>query len=458
MSHTIRSTLGVLSVVLAIPACHDGDPIAPRHVAPLASLVAPASPGAAPFAYVTNRLSNTVSVIATATNTIAATIPVGTNPDGVAITPDGAFVYVADGLAGAVSVIATATNTVVATVAVGGMPFHVAVAPDGGHVYVASQVSNVVSVIETAGNSVVASIPVPSAPTGLAITPDGARIYVSVGSAVAVIATATNAITATIPLSEARGLAVTPDGAAVYVARTCSPGPCSGGFVSVIATATNAVVADVSVASGAFQVAITPNGAFAYVTASGFVFVIATATNTVAANLALGVVPFGVAITPDGAFAYVTDVLTNSVSAIATATNSVVANVAVGTEPRSVAITPQLNTTLEVAIDIKPGSEVNPINTVGRGTIPVAILGTPDFDAPNVVDVASLRFGHSGDELSLAFCSPGAADVNADGRPDLVCHFQVQLTGFQEGDTEGILKGATLQGAAIEGRDGVRIL
>jgi YVTN family beta-propeller protein len=36
--------------------------------------------GAAPFAYVTNFNSDTVSVISMATNTVVATIPVGSNP------------------------------------------------------------------------------------------------------------------------------------------------------------------------------------------------------------------------------------------------------------------------------------------------------------------------------------------------------------------------------------------
>src|SRR5437016_2204444 len=76
---------------------------------------------AAPFAYVTNGGDNTVSVIATATNTVVATVPVGRNPNGVAITPDGGFAYVTNG-ASSVSVLATASNTVVATVPVGGNP------------------------------------------------------------------------------------------------------------------------------------------------------------------------------------------------------------------------------------------------------------------------------------------------------------------------------------------------
>ena len=42
------------------------------------------------------RHSSTVSVIATATNTVIATIPVGVAPIGVAVTPDGSKVYVAN--------------------------------------------------------------------------------------------------------------------------------------------------------------------------------------------------------------------------------------------------------------------------------------------------------------------------------------------------------------------------
>src|SRR5215470_5486086 len=73
---------------------------------------------AKPFAYVTNRMSDTVSVIDTATNTVVATVPVGRFPFGVAITPDGTHAYVTNNASRTVSVIDTATNTVVATVPV----------------------------------------------------------------------------------------------------------------------------------------------------------------------------------------------------------------------------------------------------------------------------------------------------------------------------------------------------
>ena len=82
--------------------------------------------GAAPFAYVTNLGSNNVSVISTASNTVVGNpIPVGSQPVGVAITPNWKFAYVANFGSNDVSVIATASNTVV------GNPIPVGTAPLG---------------------------------------------------------------------------------------------------------------------------------------------------------------------------------------------------------------------------------------------------------------------------------------------------------------------------------------
>jgi YVTN family beta-propeller protein len=79
-------------------------------------------------------------------------------PLGVAVTPDGTKVYVANRGSGTVSAIATATNAVVATIPVGGNPYGIAVTPDGTNVYVTT--GNTVSVIDTATNNVVGS-PIP---------------------------------------------------------------------------------------------------------------------------------------------------------------------------------------------------------------------------------------------------------------------------------------------------------
>jgi YVTN family beta-propeller protein len=123
---------------------------------------------AAPFAYVANTTGNSVSVIDTATNKIVGSpIPVGTNPEWDAVTPDGKHVYVTNINSASVSVIATATNTVIATIPVGSFPIGVAITPDGTHAYVANNGSKSISVIYTATNKVVGtSIPVGTFPVG----------------------------------------------------------------------------------------------------------------------------------------------------------------------------------------------------------------------------------------------------------------------------------------------------
>jgi YVTN family beta-propeller protein len=86
-----------------------------------------------------------------------------------------------------VSVIATATDAVIATIGVGASPSGVAVSPNGGKVYVANQSSNNVSVIDTATNIVTATIPVGNDPIAFGVfiqptpkfagTPEKANCY-----------------------------------------------------------------------------------------------------------------------------------------------------------------------------------------------------------------------------------------------------------------------------------------
>ena len=64
----------------------------------------------------TNYNSTSVSAIDTAARKVVATVAVGRDPVDVAITPNGAFAFVTNEADNTVSVIATATNTVVDTV------------------------------------------------------------------------------------------------------------------------------------------------------------------------------------------------------------------------------------------------------------------------------------------------------------------------------------------------------
>ena len=63
--------------------------------------------------------ADSVSVIDTATQTVAATLAAGDDPDGVAVSPDGRAAYVSNFLSDNVTVIDTQSNQAVATIAVG---------------------------------------------------------------------------------------------------------------------------------------------------------------------------------------------------------------------------------------------------------------------------------------------------------------------------------------------------
>ncbi len=115
-----------------------------------------------------------------------------------------------------------------------------------------------------------------------------------------------------------------------------------------------------------------------------------------------------------------------------------------------------------VAIDVKPGSDVNPINTKSKGVIPVAVLTTDDFDA-TTIDPETVRFGSLSSILSdegalLAHTDGHIEDVNDDGRPDFMGHFATQDAGFTSDDEYGWLVGETTDGESIAGRDMVQIL
>lgn len=125
--------------------------------------------------WVCNPDTDTVSVIniENDANQKVAEVAVGDEPNNLAIAANGT-IYVANTVSGTVSVINGPTREIVRTILVGTEPYGIALTPNGKKLYVANARSNDVSVIDTATNSVLRTIPnVGVEPRGLAITSDG---------------------------------------------------------------------------------------------------------------------------------------------------------------------------------------------------------------------------------------------------------------------------------------------
>lgn len=114
---------------------------------------------------------------------------------------------------------------------------------------------------------------------------------------------------------------------------------------------------------------------------------------------------------------------------------------------------------LNVAIDIKPGSDPNCFNNNGNGVIPVAILGSASFDVtgvdPATVGLEGLPVKVVGTSNKLL---AGIEDTNSDGFADLVVKIEDLDGVFSTGDTTATLTGALFDGTGIVGTDTICIV
>ena len=105
----------------------------------------------------------------------------------------------------------------------------------------------------------------------------------------------------------------------------------------------------------------------------------------------------------------------------------------------------------EVMIDIKPGSDTNPINLKSKGVVPVAVLTTDVFDAAEV-NPATVQFA------GAAMLRWTLEDVDGDGDKDMLFHFRTEQLNLDQNSTEATLAGKTTEEVTFEATDEVQIV
>jgi YVTN family beta-propeller protein len=302
---------------------------------------------------------------------VIATLDVGPSPFGVTASPDGNTIWVANSGSffsngNTVTVLNAQTFAIESVITVGNFPEDIAFTSDGSQAFVTNSSDATVSVIDTATRTVTQTIslaPIPMTfPFGIVVGKNDKKVFVTSASGefdgsdqnVAVLDIKNPSNVTLAGSFQAPGFggrpAVRPIGNELLVPvaptesgppRLLVINPSSGNIKHVIELS----------GSTAFpqDIAVTPNGRFAYVSlldfsgGTGGVWVIDLKKLTTVTVINTGdPLVHGIGITPDGEFVFATNFSagSNSVSVINTATNTIVATIPSGPQPNEVAVTP----------------------------------------------------------------------------------------------------------------------
>jgi YVTN family beta-propeller protein len=272
---------------------------------------------------------------------------------GIAVSPDGTRLMVTHYGDDSVSLIDTARSAVAQTIVDIDEPFAVAVSDTtDGRAYLStvSPAYDSILVFDIDADQVVAAHPVAHSVTDLAVSPDGKRVYASRtavnGADVAILDTTTGnedaiGVAATAGTT-AECVRVSPDGRRLYVAAN---GPFAAELV-VIDAQSHRVVNTIEIASPIRDIALSRDGATAYVGSCGpdfgaVVDVVDTRTDTVANTYKIGEIAgwlTQLALSRDGRRAYL--VGDHSVTVLSTATHDVIGSIVTGAQPSCVTESP----------------------------------------------------------------------------------------------------------------------
>ena len=118
-----------------------------------------------------------------------------------------------------------------------------------------------------------------------------------------------------------------------------------------------------------------------------------------------------------------------------------------------------LNDQIKVEIDIRPGSDVNPIKLNGsQKRIPVAIITTADFDARDVDASTVLMEGAPAIPSGQSGKIGAFEDVDGDGDIDLLLRFFVKELELDNSSVDAMIMGSLMDGRTFSGMDTIKIV
>jgi DNA-binding beta-propeller fold protein YncE len=288
---------------------------------------AAASPSA-PFAAFTNPSGNQVIIVDTVEYSQLTAVSVGKSPGAIAFSQDGSLMVTANTGDNTVSIVQVSIENGVPSfnslgnVAVGGAPQQLFITPNKQYIYVTvdpgSGSAGQLVALKASNNSYTldTQVAVGKAPRGLAVMPSGARIFVanSADDTISIIGVQGDTFTTLTPIENVTG---TPTGLAMTPNGNLLLATCAGSNSVVAFSGTNPTTGSrqtLTVGKQPSQIAVTPTGAYAFVSnqGDGTVSLINCSGATFQASVlgqpvSVGATPIGVAVSPDGLVVLVAD-------------------------------------------------------------------------------------------------------------------------------------------------------
>jgi YVTN family beta-propeller protein len=304
--------------------------------------------------YVTNEMSADMTVIDPEARRVVGRVALGKRPRGIVPSPDGRLLYIAlsgspvagpgidestlppaDKAADGIAVFDIAQGRILRVLRGVSDPESVAVSPDGDSLYVASEDGGTLVILDAHSGAVLRSVPVGGEPEGLAVSPDGRLVYVTSEEDHVVTAfdVREGRVSARIPVGQRpRNAVFSADGRTAFI-----PGEADAS-VTRIDVAAGRPIRRARIAGADVRpmgIALVKSGQALFVTTGrGRELVrLDPATLRVTGRVAVGERPWGLAVSRDGRHVFTANGPSNDVTMIESQSLRIVARFAAGERP-----------------------------------------------------------------------------------------------------------------------------